>query len=163
MKRIITILAIAGVVGIAGAVPAWAQAYGGGPGLSCTDEVVTGDHFTPNSTPTIYVDGDAVGKAQVGADGTFSFPLPSSVNTGKLTITVEGTSVHTTCSVVGVAGVAAVKTPPAATAFTGASIVTPTLIALALLVLGMASLLAGRRRRRTRAAAAGVQGNDQTS
>ncbi|HEX9124080.1 MAG TPA: hypothetical protein VF984_12130 [Actinomycetota bacterium] len=112
MKRFYFVMAVVGVVGLATAVPASAQAYGGGPGLSCSNEVVVGDHFPPNTTPTVYVDGQPVGNAQVGGDGTFQFPLPSSVGPGVHTITVQGTSVSTTCTVPTSSSAPATSPPP---------------------------------------------------
>ncbi|HZD78829.1 MAG TPA: LPXTG cell wall anchor domain-containing protein [Actinomycetota bacterium] len=172
MKKVVVALFVTGLVGLAGTVPASAQAYGGQPGLSCTNDTVTGDHLTPNTTPTIYVDGHPSGQAQVGRDGSFSFTLPASAGSGRHTVTVQGISARAVCSIPSeVAGETVQKgkpapettTPPGGTAFTGASVITPSLIAVGLLLLGVASIVAGRRRRRIRAGAGDGSGDGPAS
>ncbi len=163
MRKLIMVAVIAAVLAIAGALPAFGQAYGGQPGLTCFQDTVVGDHFPPNTTPTVFVDGQVSGQAQVSNDGSFTFPLPSSTEPGDHTVTVEGSSVRATCTVAEVAGITVVKTPPGGTAFTGASILTPGLIAIGLFVLGAVSLLAARRRRRPRAVRSPSGGEDPTS
>src|SRR3990170_6126707 len=104
MKRALAATVLAAALSAGIAAPAFGQAYGGSPGLDCTDAVVVGDHFPPNSSPAVYVDGQLVGNADVDNDGKFTFPLPEPVGPGEHTVTVAGTTVSVVCVVEEVLG-----------------------------------------------------------
>jgi LPXTG-motif cell wall-anchored protein len=144
MKRIAGALVIALALGALFVAPANAAGCYPGcqPGAGGSGRTITGDHWCPNSTVTIFVDGDKVGTAQVGADGTFSFTLPDSVPDGTHTITVEG--LKDDCSTVADVSFTLVL---GTTAFTGSDISIGVLALAALLIVGAGALIASRRRR----------------
>jgi len=146
MKRIAGALVIALALGALFVAPANAAGCYPGcqPGAGGSGRTITGDHWCPNSTVTIFVDGDKVGTAQVGADGTFSFTLPDSVPDGTHTITVEG--LKDDCSTVADVSFTLVL---GTTAFTGSDISIGVLALAALLIVGAGALIASRRRRVT--------------
>jgi LPXTG-motif cell wall-anchored protein len=146
MKRIAGALVIALALGALFVAPANAAGCYPGcqPGAGGSGRTITGDHWCPNSTVTIFVDGDKVGTAQVGGDGTFSFTLPDSVHDGTHTITVEG--LKDDCSTVADVSFTLVL---GTTAFTGSDISIGVLALAALLIVGAGALIASRRRRVT--------------
>jgi len=150
MKRIAGALVIAlalGALFVAPASATLAGCYPGcQPGAGGSGRTITGDHWCPNSTVTIFVDGDKVGTAQVGADGTFSFTLPDSIPDGSHTVTVEG--LKDDCSTVADVSFTLVL-GAAGTAFTGSYISICVLALAALLIVGAGALIASRRRRVT--------------
>lgn len=154
MKRLMAATVLTVAVSLAVAVPAYGQAYGGSPGLDCTDAVVVGDHFPPNSSPAVSVDGQVVGNADVGNDGTFAFPLPDSVGPGEHEVTVAGTTVSVVCVVEEVLGevVQPLGTEDGsdgtAFAFTGANIAMLVAAAGVLFAAGVVMVTVGRRRGR---------------
>jgi hypothetical protein len=149
LKRFLALTPLAALLILGTAPPALGQAYGGGPKLDCAAGVVVGDHFRPNSSPAVVVDGQIVGHADVSGDGTFSFPLPVSAGGGQHTITVAGTTATLTCGgqVLGEVVVPAGANDDAGgLAFTGTGIALLT-VAAALVATGIAMVVLGRRRR----------------
>ncbi len=150
MRRFLPLAILISVVLLVTAAPAFGQAYGGGPGLDCGAGVVVGDHFRPNSSPAVVVDGEVVGHADVSNDGTFAFTLPDSVGPGPHAITVAGTSATLTCGsgkVLGEVVVPAAGAESGGLAFTGTQIALLAVTAAALLAIGIAMVILGHRRR----------------
>lgn len=111
--------------------------------------VISGSNWCPNSDVSILFDGDQIGTAAVGSDGTFStdFSAPAGASAGEHTVTVEG--LEGDCStprsvdqtiVLGEEGVAF-------TGVDGSRITLGVAIAIGLLVAGGLLLFAARRRR----------------
>ena len=159
MKRfsMALVAALRVVMGLTFAGPASAQTcYPNCPTAGGTGDTITGSGWCPGSEVTISVDGDEVGTATVAGDGTFSFELPNSVDTGlQHTITVEGVQADcetpfTDTFVLGGGGTdgdgGGGGGDGDGTAFTGSSISRGLLALGALLIVGAGALLASRRR-----------------
>jgi hypothetical protein len=159
MKRfsLALVAAITVVMGLTFAGPASAQTacYPNCPTAGGTGETITGSGWCPGSEVTISVDGDVVGTATVGGDGTFSFPLPVGVDTTvEHSISVEGVQADcetpfTDTFVLGGGGAGDGDGDGGVgggTAFTGSSISLGLLALGALLIVGAGALLANRRR-----------------
>jgi LPXTG-motif cell wall-anchored protein len=149
MKRIAGALVIALALGALFVAPASAKQLAGcypgcQPGAGGSGRTITGDHWCPDSTVTIFVDGDQVGTAHVASDGTFSFTLPDSVPDGTHTITIEG--LKDDCSTVADVSFTLVL---GTTAFTGSNISIGVIALGALLIVGAGALIASRRRKVT--------------
>ncbi len=144
MKRFGVALVATVVLGLMVAGPALAKyspPQAGGSGTT-----ITGSNWCPNSTVQIFVDGDLVGTATTASDGTFTFDLPSSVDTTvDHDITVTGLSAD--CATV--KSVTFVLGASGSTAFTGANVSTGILILGSLILIGAGALVAGRRRKTT--------------
>lgn len=149
MKRL-EIVAAAVALFLLAAAPALAQSYPE-PTVSVrvAAGVISGSNWCPSSDVTLLFDGDQIGTAAVGSDGTFSteFSPPAGASAGEHTVTAEG--LEGDCS-----------TPASATdtfvlgeegvAFTGVDGFRITLgaaVAIGLAVAGGLLLFAARRRR----------------
>ena len=163
MRRVGIATLLAAVLGLWAAAPAFAQTCYPSecppPVIDVGDTDVspggttgiTGDNWCPGSTVDIYFDGEFVGTAQVGSDGTFdtSILIPDDAGPGDHVITVVGLDLSCT-EVVSVpqnvtiaGGGAGASTLP----FTGSNISVGVLLVLALLIVGATSIIAGRRRK----------------
>ncbi len=151
MKRFGIALVVSAVLGLFVAAPAFAGSTScyptcGDPGAGSHGRTITGDNWCPGSTVQIYVDGDFVGTANVGTDGTFTFRLPDNIADGTHLVEIFGlaadceTNTNVPITVVLGAG---------GTAFTGANVSTGILVLGALLIVGAGALVAGRRRKST--------------
>jgi Big-like domain-containing protein len=149
MALVATLVVVMGLA-FAGPASAGTSCYPSCPTSGGSGGTITGSGWCPGSDVTISVDGDVVGTATVAGDGTFSFDLPSSVDTTvDHTITVEGlqsdcTTPFTDTFVLG--GTGAGAGGGGGTAFTGANISVGLLALGALLIVGAGALLASRRR-----------------
>ena len=151
MALVATLVVVMGLV-FAGPASAGTSCYPSCPTSGGSDGTITGAGWCPGSDVTISVDGDVVGTATVAGDGTFSFDLPSSVDTTvNHTITVEGLqsdcqTPFTDTFVLGGTGAGGVPGAGGGTAFTGANVSVGLLALGALLIVGAGALLASRRR-----------------
>lgn len=114
--------------------------------------IVSGTNWCPGSTVEIFLDGKSVGTAKVGSDGTFSttISIPAGTTAGEHTITVRG--LDSTCQnsqvealTISVSGGGAAQ--GGNLPFTGSNISVGMLLLAALVIVGAASVLAGRRRK----------------
>lgn len=113
------------------------------PTVGGSGNTITGGDWCPGSTVQVYIDGDFVGTAQVDRNGEFEFTVPSDIPSGEHEVTVYGiagdcetsTSVTTTIQIGG------------EVAFTGSNISFGLVALVALFIVGVGALIAGRRRR----------------
>ncbi|MEX1046745.1 MAG: hypothetical protein WD757_03970 [Actinomycetota bacterium] len=161
MKRFGIALVLATALGMWAAAPAMAQ-YGEDPTAGVGDSnpspgettTVFGANWCPGSTVDILFDGHKIGTGQVDSEGNFSEPvtIPANASPGHHTITVVGLdfacenvrSVNIGIFVSGGAGAGG-----AGLAFTGANISVGAVILAALVIVGLAAITAGRRRKAT--------------
>lgn len=131
------------------AAPAFAQYPDPTVSVRVAAGVISGSNWCPNSDVTLLLDGDQIGTAAVGSDGTFSvdFSPPSGTSPGEHTVRARG--LEDDCStpasatdtfVLGEEGVAF-------TGVNGSRITLGVAIAIGLLVAGGLLLFAARRRR----------------
>src|SRR2546428_13718652 len=144
MKRFGVALAVASIWALLLAAPALAG-YAVNPGVGSHGRTITGTNWCPNSTVTIFVDGNEVGTAQTDGNGSFSFVLPNTVPNGTHTVTVEG--LKSDCSTPFTGQTTVVLGAAGGTAFTGANVTVGALVLGALIVVGLGAMIAGRRRR----------------
>lgn len=120
---------------------------------SITD--LSGSNWCPGSTVQIFLDGDFIGNATVDSSGQFLFGwhVPPNISPGPHTLTFKG--LDSTCDnlvtvsmgiTIAGEGAAGGNLP-----FTGSNISVGVLLLAALMIIGAASLVAGRRRKATAA------------
>ena len=157
MKRFGIALVMATALGLWAAAPAAAQYNPPTAGVDDSNPspggttTVSGANWCPGSTVDIFFDGNKIATAQVDSNGHFSkeITIPSNASPGQHTITVTGLdfqceevrSVNITITIGGAGG--------AGLAFTGANISVGAVILAALVIVGLAALTAGRRRKAT--------------
>lgn len=165
MKRFGIALVLATAVSMWVAAPAMAQ-YPGPPTAGVGDSnpspgettTVFGANWCPGSTVDILFDGHKIGTAQVDSTGHFSkaITIPANASPGHHTITVVGLDfecddVRTVNIGIFVSGGGAggAGAGGGGLAFTGANISVGAVILAALVIVGLAALTAGRRRKAT--------------
>ena len=106
----------------------------------CGTVTVTGSNLVPGITVNITFDGEVIGSAVVGADGTYSVSVTIPCDTAPGTYVLGAGGVNTQITVLAAGGGAA------GAPGTGANLGAGILILAALLVVGVTSLVATRRR-----------------
>jgi len=159
MKRFGIAMVIAVVLGVWAASPALAF-YNKPPTADVGDTNPSpgqttdlfGAHWCPNSTVQIFFDGKFLGTAHTDSEGKFdtNITIPSNASAGEHTITVKGLddeceNVREVNITITISGAAAGGNLP----FTGSNISVGALLVIALVIVGAASLVAGRRRKIT--------------
>jgi hypothetical protein len=107
----------------------------------CGTVTVTGSNLVPGITVEITFDGEVIGSAVVGADGTYSVSVTIPCDTAPGTYVLSAGGVNTQITVLAVGGGGGAGAPG-----TGANLGAGILILAALLVVGITSLVATRRR-----------------
>ena len=108
----------------------------------CGTVTVSGENLVPGTTVNITFDGEVIGSAVVGADGTYSTSVTIPCDTAPGTYVLGAGGVNTQITVLAAGGVGGGGGVPA----TGANLGIGVLILAALMVVGVTALVATRRR-----------------
>jgi hypothetical protein len=120
--------------------------------VTCTGSepvTISGSGFTPGQEVTITFDGETVGSATPNSEGEFAAEFSPEAAEGAHTVTAtqEGTGLSASGTITCIAEAA--EAAPGEVAFTGTNITVGLVLLIGLTVIGVAALVAGRRRARS--------------